>query len=248
MTRFQHRRGRRAGNEHGFTLVELMIVGGHHWDLGGHRHPALRERADPGTRGQSASRYPHARVRREHVHRPHGCPAGRPNGPDAGDRERPGTICGALHRHRAHTAPGWLAGVERDLHLHLEQHRDLLDYRQRRRNDDHRSVSGSCAPASPEASRRRGRPGAVPRSHAEACDLWVSRRVGEQNPSRFGEYRRPAVWATYTMKGGTGMSTWRIFTSRTPHMSRATVVATSGSTAEGTSNVTTPSLASMRMR
>src|SRR5216683_3245393 len=26
MTRFQHRRGRRAGNEHGFTLVELMIV------------------------------------------------------------------------------------------------------------------------------------------------------------------------------------------------------------------------------
>jgi len=24
--------------------------------------------------------------------------------------------------------------VERDLHLHLEQHRDLLDYRQRRRN------------------------------------------------------------------------------------------------------------------
>jgi len=26
MTRFQHRRGRRAGNEDGFTLVELMIV------------------------------------------------------------------------------------------------------------------------------------------------------------------------------------------------------------------------------
>src|SRR6266850_2885642 len=29
--------------------------GGHHWDLGGHRHPALRQRADSGTRGQSAS-------------------------------------------------------------------------------------------------------------------------------------------------------------------------------------------------
>src|SRR5438094_8501980 len=26
MARFQHRRGRRAGNEDGFTLVELMIV------------------------------------------------------------------------------------------------------------------------------------------------------------------------------------------------------------------------------
>src|SRR5229473_1817256 len=43
--------------------------GGHHWDLGRHRHPALRERADPGSRGQSARRYPHARLGGERLHR-----------------------------------------------------------------------------------------------------------------------------------------------------------------------------------
>src|SRR5437660_1100110 len=92
-----------------------MDRGGHYWDLGSQRHPALRERADPGSRGQSASRYPHARLGGERLHGPHGHPAGRPNGPYAGDRERPGTICGALHRHHAHTARGWRASVERDL-------------------------------------------------------------------------------------------------------------------------------------
>jgi hypothetical protein len=101
------------GTQRGFTLVELMDRGGHYWDLGSQRHPALRERADPGSRGQSASRYPHARLGGERLHGPHGHPAGRPNGPDAGDRERPGTICGAVHRHRAHTARGWRASVER---------------------------------------------------------------------------------------------------------------------------------------
>src|SRR5438445_5587719 len=176
--------------------------GGHHWDLGGYRYPALRQHTDPGTRGQSASRYPHARVGREHVHRPHGCPAGRPNGPDAADRERSGTICGALHRYRAHTAPGWLACVERDLHLHLEQHRDLLDYRQRRRNDDHRSVSGSCAPASPEASRRRGQAWRRPPFPRRSVGLMSLETRWRAESSRFGECRRPTVWATYTMKRG----------------------------------------------
>jgi len=38
-------------------------------------------------------------------------------------------------------AAGWLAGVERRLHVHVEQHRHVLHHRQRRQHHHHRPVT-----------------------------------------------------------------------------------------------------------